>query len=128
MNEQENKSTRSPENGEDIIGVYKDVIKGKNLTRAWSVASFVLGIFSIVCCCTCWAGLVAGLLAIVFAIVSRRALGYFDGMSLSGLITAIFGVVFSILMIAMTYAYVQSPEFVVLYEEIMKKLIVEAKL
>jgi hypothetical protein len=126
MNDQENKNAKSPENNEGFIGVYKDAVKGKNLTRAWSVASFVLGIFSIVCCCTCWAGLVAGILAIIFAVVSRRALGYFDGMSLSGLITAIFGVVFSLLMICMTYVYMKSPEFVMLYEEIMKKLIVEA--
>lgn len=127
MSEFENQSNaQRGEDGEVFDRVYKGVFKGNKLTRAWSVASFVLGIISIVCCCTCWAGLIAGILAVIFSVVSRRTLGYFDGLSLSGLITAIFGIVFSILMISVMYAYMQSPEIVKLYEEIMKRIVIEA--
>jgi ABC-type lipoprotein release transport system permease subunit len=39
---------------------------------------------------------VLAILAIIFAIVSRRNLGYFDGFSVAGLVIGIFGLVFSL--------------------------------
>jgi hypothetical protein len=58
----------------------------KPKTVGFSVASMVLGILSVICCCMGWSGLILGALAIVFSIVSRKVLGYFDGMSIAGLI------------------------------------------
>ena len=78
-----------------------DLAKPKS--RGWSVASMVLGIVSVVCCCMGWASMLSAVLAIVFAVVSRKSLGYFDGMSIAGLILGIFGSVMGIMMIWVTY-------------------------
>ena len=78
--------------------------KGKRKTYGWSVASMVCGIISVVCCCTGYAGLVLGLLAIVFAVISRKNLGYFDGMAIAGLVLGIIGLVFGVALIIASYA------------------------
>jgi hypothetical protein len=73
---------------------YQDMMQYKS--RGWSVASFVLSIISVVCCCAWYVSCVLAILAIIFAIVSRRNLGYFDGFSVAGLVIGIFGLVFSL--------------------------------
>lgn len=72
---------------------------GRPKTFGWSVASMIIGIMSVVCCFLGWSGLVLGAAAVVFSIVSRRRLGYFDGMSVAGLILGIFGFVFGVSML-----------------------------
>ena len=69
---------------------------GKPKTLGWSVASMVIGILSVVCCVLGWSGLILGVAAVVFSIISRKQLGYFDGMSVAGLILGIFGFVFGV--------------------------------
>ena len=66
----------------------------KRNTRAFSVISMILGIISLVCCCIGPLGFVLGVGAIVFSIISRKSLGYFDGFSVVGLILGIFGACF----------------------------------
>lgn len=73
---------------------YERIILEKNKSRAWSAASFVLSVFSLLCCCISLASIVIGLFAVVCAIISRKNLGYFDGLSIAGLIIGIFGVIF----------------------------------
>lgn len=68
-------------------------------TMGYSVASLILGILSIVLCCTTYGALVLGVLAIVFAVVSKKHLGYFDTMSLLGLIFGIFGFLFGLVLL-----------------------------
>ena len=72
---------------------------GRPKTLGWSVASMVVGILSVVCCFLGWSGLILGIAAIVFSVISRRQLGYFDGMSVAGLILGIFGFVFGVAML-----------------------------
>jgi 1,4-dihydroxy-2-naphthoate octaprenyltransferase len=72
---------------------------GRPKTVAWSVASLIAGIVSVVCCSLGWTGIILGVLGVVFAILSRRMLGYFDGMSIAGLILGIFGFVFGVALI-----------------------------
>ncbi len=72
---------------------------GRPKTFGWSVASMIIGIMSVVCCFLGWSGLILGAAAVVFSIVSRRRLGYFDGMSVAGLILGIFGFVFGVSML-----------------------------
>ncbi|MBQ9070535.1 MAG: DUF4190 domain-containing protein [Clostridia bacterium] len=81
---------------------YYEIFDKSKKTMGWSVASLVLGIVSVLCCCLGWVGLLMGALAIVFAVVSRVSLGYFDGMSIAGLILGIFGVVFGGVMLGIT--------------------------
>lgn len=66
----------------------------KPKTRGWSVVSLVVGIISVLCCCLGWAGLVFGAVAVIASIISRRSLGYFDGLAIAGLVLGIFGIVF----------------------------------
>ncbi len=75
---------------------------GRPKTIAWSLASLVLGVIAIFTCFFGWSSLILGVAAIVFAILSRRMLGYFDGRSIAGLILGIFGVVFGLSMIIYT--------------------------
>ncbi len=83
---------------------YKTVMRnGRPKTLGWSVASLVTGIVSVVCCCLGWVGFI-GIAAIVFAVIARRQLGYFDGMAIAGLILGIFGVVFGFAMLMLLYS------------------------
>ena len=78
-------------NGEEYI--YKKVMLDKQHSRAWSIASLTIGIVSLLLFRFIGVGIALGILAIVFALLSRRNIGYFDGLSLAGLIIGIFGVV-----------------------------------
>lgn len=77
---------------------------GKPKTLGWSVASLVMGIVSLFTCLFGWASIVFGVIAIVFALISRFSLGYFDGKSIIGLILGIFGTVFGASMIIFIYS------------------------
>ena len=67
---------------------------GKPKTMGWSVVALVSGIISVICCCLGVTGIILGAVAIVSSILSRKSLGYFDGLSIAGLILGIFGLVF----------------------------------
>lgn len=82
---------------------YKTVMDVKERSRIWSVASAACAVMSIMLCCTAWCALAFGVLAIVFAIVSRNRIGYFDNIGLVGLIVGIFGVVFGVTGLVLTY-------------------------
>ncbi len=69
--------------------------KSKHKTRLWSLISLVLAIASLVCCFFGWVGLILAISAVAMALVSRKLLGYFDGLSMAGFISGIFGAVFS---------------------------------
>ena len=90
---------------------------GRPKTVAWSVASLIAGIVSVVCCSLGWTGIILGALAVIFAILSRRMLGYFDGMSIAGLILGIFGFVFGVAWVVAMNSL--PPEF---WEEVKKSL------
>lgn len=76
---------------------------GRRKTYGWSVAAMVSGIISVICCCTGYAGVIFGVAAIIFAIISRKNLGYFDGMAVAGLVLGIIGFVLGIALIIATY-------------------------
>ena len=95
MNEQNNNYNIPNSSEGEGAYVYAQApnLNNSNPSRAWSVAALVLGILSILCCCSYVITAVMVVLAIVCAVVSRKNLGYFDGISIAGLITAIFGFV-----------------------------------
>lgn len=86
----------SVENEENYA--FKKVLKTKNKEnrRTWSVVSFCLSILSIIFFYFSWVGLICGLLSVGAALLSRKNIGYFDKLSLAGMIISIFGVVFSV--------------------------------
>lgn len=73
---------------------------GKPKTMGWSVVSLVSGIISVICCCLGVTGIILGAVAIISSIISRKTLGYFDGLSIAGLILGIFGLVFGVSILA----------------------------
>ena len=97
----ENENENGSQNNENFYEIFKN--GGKPKTLGWSVASMVTGILSVLCCCLGWTGLVFGAAAVILSIVARRSLGYFDGMSIAGLVMGIFGFVFGAAMVYMVY-------------------------
>ena len=83
---------------------YKNVLGVKSNTRLYSVISICLSILSVILFFLPVGGIVCGLSGILFALFSRKNLGYFDNISLWGLIIGIFGTVFSIMGLVFVYA------------------------
>ena len=80
--------------GEEIN--YEELMPQKNNRRSWSVAALVLSVFSVLCCPLPVLGIILGAFALVFVVVSRISLGYFDKISVGALILGVFGVVFGV--------------------------------
>ena len=72
---------------------------GKPKTYGWSIASLVCGILSVVCCCMGYSAIIFGILAIALSFISRKNLGYFDGMSIAGLVLGIIGFILGVVLI-----------------------------
>ena len=66
----------------------------KNTRRSWSVAALLVAICAVVCCFLPPLGMSLGGIAVLFCIISRISLGYFDNISTASLIIAVFGIVF----------------------------------
>lgn len=75
---------------------YEVFSKSKSKTMWWSVLSLVFGILSVGLSAFGWVALSLGVLAVVFSVISRVKLGYFDGKTVAGLMLGIFGIVFGI--------------------------------
>ena len=69
--------------------------KGKPKTLIWSVVALICGIVSLVLSTLGWAGLIVGVVAIIFAVVARVKMGYFNSYIIAALICSIFGFIFS---------------------------------
>ena len=94
---------KKEDEGEFIFNIV--TTNGKPKTKAWSIASVVSAVLAILFSSTGWAGLVFGIIAVFFAIYSRKYLGYFNGPSIAGLILGIFGIVFSAYVLVLIYVY-----------------------
>jgi len=66
-------------------------------SNGYNIASLVLGILSIVCCCLYGVvSLICGILSIVFFVISKKN-GNANGLAVAGLICAIFGLVLGLI-------------------------------
>ena len=73
-----------------------DLPKSKSQrTMGWSLLSLILSLLSVALCSFWYVSFPLAVGAVVFAVISRRKLGYFDKMSVFGLIVGIVGFVFS---------------------------------
>lgn len=93
-NEFEEKEAEKQNKEEKFI--YKDLFKEKNNTRVWSLASLLAAVLSVIFCFLPILGIILSLFSVALSVISRRVLGYFDGLSIAGLIVGIFGFVFGI--------------------------------
>ncbi|MBQ8303262.1 MAG: hypothetical protein IJX97_06975 [Clostridia bacterium] len=82
---------------EESTYAYKNVInKEKQNRRTWSVFSLLFAIASVFTFIFSWVSLVLGFISVGCGVVSRKNLGYFDGISVAGIIIGIFGIVFAL--------------------------------
>lgn len=88
------KTKEASASGEDRYDEIFDTTKRN--TRAFSVISLVLGAVSVLCSFVGPLGFIFGLAAVASALVSRRLLGFFDGICIAGLIVGIFGSAFGL--------------------------------
>ena len=90
---------QEPYMGEDGQPLDLNLDPKKTESKGFAIASMVLGIVALVCCCLSELSLICSVLAIVFAIVSRRRNSYFDGMSTAGLVCGIIAAALAIVSI-----------------------------
>ena len=95
-------------NTEESEFAYKKVLGVKSNTRLYSVISICLSILSVILFFLPIGGIICGVLGILFAIFSRKNLGYFDNISLWGLIVGIFGLVFSVMSFILGYLILEN--------------------
>lgn len=99
MNNEENVSfdTEEKVEGEEKIEeyAYKNVITKNGNTRLFSVISVAFAALSVILSFVPWVGFIFGLVSVGFSLISRKQLGYFEGLAIVGLIVGIFGFVFS---------------------------------
>lgn len=88
-----------------------------HLKRGLGIASMVLGILSIICCCSGIFSLIFSVLAIIFATIRMRIKS--DGYSIAGLVTGILGLLMSLIIIGVlvveiaSYEYSNGVEFII---------------
>ncbi len=85
-------STRIEEKYEEFYELPESISRRN---RIWSVLSLVSAILSVLLCPFYYIALPLGVLAIIFVIIMRYSLGFFERISVVGLIIAIVGIVFS---------------------------------
>lgn len=80
-------------------------------TKAYSIVALITGILGVLCCCTGWSSLLFGALGILFAILAKKHLGFYDGLALAGLILGIIACVLGASELIAVYALPSSSEF-----------------
>lgn len=90
-------------------------------SKAFSIVSLVTGILSVLigCCCNPYIAIILGVVAIVFAALSKKKNGKFGGLAVAGLVCGIVGTAFGVLsiIIAQTEFYQKYLEEVKSYLE-----------
>ena len=84
------------EENHDNDYLYQTVTRrGKNKTAGWSLAALLCGIFGALSFLS-YTGIIIGILAIVFSVISRKNLGYFDGKCVAAIILGIIAICLSL--------------------------------
>ena len=91
-----NNESKNEEIREEKDFVFASILKKNENSRVWSVAAVIVGILSILFFRIPVFGMILSLISVCLAVVSRKLLGYFDGVAIAGLIVGIFGMVFGI--------------------------------
>ena len=113
MMENEKQSGKEQSQNENDVfgGVYKEVMEVKSKSRLWSVIAIFLAIVSLsLCILVCWLGFIFGVSSILAILISRKSLGYFDRITVFSLIIAIFGTIFSLLLLIASFIIKGNPE------------------
>lgn len=97
--------------GENGGYAFEQITIEKPKTMAYAVIALLSGILSVLCCCTGFGGLFFGIVSVVFVIISKKHLGYFDTKATIGLIFAIFGLLFSVFELIMTFTVLNNEAY-----------------
>lgn len=73
-------------------------------TNGFAVAALICGIVSLLSCCCGWLSIILGILAVVFAIVSRKGDNRISGMAIAGIICGGIGLVGGLLLLILMLA------------------------
>ena len=84
---------------EDLTGTSPSPQAPKKQTNGFAIASMVLGIISVLCCCINYISIVIAVIAVVFFVVDRKTNGKSNGMAIAGLVLGIFGIASGVLSI-----------------------------
>ena len=110
-NEKQNDKEQSQNENDVFGGIYKEVMEVKSKSRLWSVIAIILAVVSLsLCIIVYWLGLIFGVSSILDILISRKSLGYFDRISVFSLIIAIFGTIFSLLLLVASFIIKGNPE------------------
>lgn len=97
---------------------FGDILEKNKNSRVWSVAAVIAGALSILLFRISVIGMILALVSVCLAVVSRKILGYFDGIAIAGLIVGIFGIVFGIFGLIFDYMIEHTVYFRVFLMEI----------
>ena len=125
MMEEKNKDNLSEESTgtEKKEYAYKSILNGTKNSRIYSLISIASAVISLIFSFVNlpWVALIFGALGIVFAVISRKNLGYFDNISIWGLIIGIFGIVFSLTSFILSAALSENDGFKSFMESLLGK-------
>ena len=71
--------------------------------NGYAIAGLVLGILSIVCCCSTYISAAMGVIAIVFFVLDKKNTGKSSGMATAGLVCGIFGLLMAVISIIVSF-------------------------
>ena len=94
---------------------------GEPYTDAFAIASFCMGIFSIPCLCCTYLAIISGVLAIVFAIISKKRSGKMVAVAIAGMTIGIVTSILGILLTIVGIYLMQAPEYQQLYQDIINQ-------
>ncbi len=103
-------------------GQYPQYEEQPSGNRGMAIASLVVGILSILCCCCAYLSVILGIVGIVLAVLSRPKDGKFEGVAMGGLICSIVGLVLGVILIIVNVATQNSADYTQMMDMYMQML------
>ena len=113
-----NTGSREP----DYVIINDDFANEQKRKNGFSIASLVLGILSLACCCFNYMPLVLGILGVVFAVVDKKTNNTMNGMATAGMICGIVSIALSVLSIVTSLLFPVDEEFMQEYMQFLEEL------
>lgn len=93
--------------------------------KGMAIASLVVGIFAILCCCCSWLAAILGVVGILLAVFSKPKDGKMEGIAIGGLVCSIIGLVLGIILTICNVATMNSPEYSEIMDEYLEYIMEE---
>lgn len=114
-----NTGSREP----DYVVINDDFAKEQKRQNGFSIASLVLGILSLACCCFTYIPLVLGILGVVFAVIDKKTNSTMNGMATAGMVCGIVSIAIGVLSIALNLLFPADEEFMQEYMQFLEELL-----